>query len=83
MRGVLSLYPFGIKESPNGTSLAMYPLVHFALQAGVLPPVASCTEAWTLVASWGCMVVAYLPANLLTLPARRLINTDARGTAAM
>ena len=29
----MSPYPFGIKESPNGTSLAMYPLVDFALQA--------------------------------------------------
>ena len=33
LSGALSLYPFGIKESPNGTSLAMYPLVDFALQA--------------------------------------------------
>ena len=33
LRGVLSLYPFGIKEGPNGTSLAMYPLVGFAFQA--------------------------------------------------
>ena len=30
---VLSLYPFGIKEGPKGTSLAMYPLVGFAFQA--------------------------------------------------
>ena len=33
LRGVLSLYPFGIQESPNGPSLAMYPLVGFAFQA--------------------------------------------------
>ena len=33
MSGALSLYPFGIKESPNGTSLAMYPSVGFASQA--------------------------------------------------
>ena len=33
LSGALSLYPFGIKESPNGTSLAMYPSVDFALQA--------------------------------------------------
>ena len=31
--GVLSLYPFGVKESPNGTSLAMHPSVGFAFQA--------------------------------------------------
>ena len=30
---VLSLYPFGIKEGPNGTSVAMYPLASFAVQA--------------------------------------------------
>ena len=30
---VLSLYPFGIKEGPNGTSLPMYPSVGFAFQA--------------------------------------------------
>ena len=33
LSGALSLYPFGIKERPNGASLAMYPLVDFALQA--------------------------------------------------
>ena len=33
LSGALSLYPFGIKESPNGTSLAMYPLVDFAFKA--------------------------------------------------
>ena len=33
LSGALSLYPFGIKENPNGTSLAMYPSVDFALQA--------------------------------------------------
>ena len=33
LSGALSLYPFGIKESPNGTSLAMYPSVDFTLQA--------------------------------------------------
>ena len=33
MLGVLSLYPFEIKDGPNGTSLTMYPLVGFASQA--------------------------------------------------
>ena len=33
LRGVLSLYSFGIKESPIGPSLAMYPLVGLAFQA--------------------------------------------------
>ena len=33
MSGALSLYPFRIKESPNGTSLAMHPSVGFAFQA--------------------------------------------------
>ena len=33
LRHVLSLYPFGTKESPYGTSLAMYPSVGFACQA--------------------------------------------------
>ena len=31
--GALSLYLLGIKESPNGTSLAMYPSIVFASQA--------------------------------------------------
>ena len=29
MSGALSPYPFGIKEGPTGTSLAMHPLVDF------------------------------------------------------
>ena len=33
LSGVLSLYPFGIKEGPYGASLAMYPSVGFASQA--------------------------------------------------
>ena len=33
MSGALSLFPFGAKESPNGTSLAMHPSVGFASQA--------------------------------------------------
>ena len=33
MPGVLSLYPFGVKESPKGTSLAMHHSVAFAFQA--------------------------------------------------
>ena len=33
LQAPLAMYPFGIKEGPNGTSLAMYPLVGFAFQA--------------------------------------------------
>ena len=33
LQAPLAMYPFGIKESPNGTSLAMYPSVVFAFQA--------------------------------------------------
>ena len=33
LRHVLSLYPFGTKEDPDGPSLAMYPLVGFVFQA--------------------------------------------------
>ena len=33
LQAPLAMYPFGIKEGPNGTSLAMYPSVVFAFQA--------------------------------------------------
>ena len=33
LSGAQSLYPFGVKESPNGTSLAMHHSVAFAFQA--------------------------------------------------
>ena len=33
LQAPLAMYPFGIKEGPNGTSLAMYPSVGFAFQA--------------------------------------------------
>ena len=33
LQAPLAMYPFGIKEGPNGTSLAMHPSVGFAFQA--------------------------------------------------
>ena len=33
MQAPLAMYPFGVKESPSGTSLTMYPSVVFAFQA--------------------------------------------------
>ena len=33
LQAPLAMYPFGIMEGPNGTSLAMYPSVGFAFEA--------------------------------------------------
>ena len=33
LQAPLAMYPFGIKEGPNGISLAMHPSVGFAFQA--------------------------------------------------
>ena len=33
LQAPLAIYPFGFKEGPNGTSLAMHPSVGFAFQA--------------------------------------------------